>query len=55
MLKTACSARMEQQVGRYYLLDAKINGIIGKDIDLEDLARKLGVLEWWEALGSPAG
>jgi hypothetical protein len=43
-------ATPEQQkavgLGKYYLVDSK--GIIDKDVDIEDLARKLQLLQPWE-------
>jgi hypothetical protein len=45
-------ATPEQQktagLGKYYLVDSK--GIIDKDVDIEDLARKLQLLQPWETL-----
>jgi hypothetical protein len=35
-------------VGDYYLVDHRINGVIGKDVDVEALARELGVIKEWE-------
>jgi hypothetical protein len=35
-------------LGRYYIADA--NGVIDPDVDLEDLARALGVMQSWETL-----
>ena len=35
-------------LGRYYVADA--NGVIEPDVDLEELARELGVMQSWETL-----
>lgn len=36
--------------GRYYRLDLTKGAVIGKNVNLEKLARDLGCLEAWEAL-----
>jgi hypothetical protein len=35
-------------LGRYYVIDA--NGLVEPDVDLEELARSLGVMQSWETL-----
>jgi hypothetical protein len=35
-------------LGRYYVTDA--NGLVEPDVDLEELARSLGVMQSWETL-----
>jgi hypothetical protein len=35
-------------LGRYYVADA--NGVIDPDVDLQELARELGVMQSWETL-----
>jgi hypothetical protein len=35
-------------LGRYYLVGA--NGVVDKDVDIEKLARELGLLDPWETL-----
>jgi hypothetical protein len=35
-------------VGKYYLIDSK--GIIDRNVDIEDLARELKLLQPWETL-----
>jgi hypothetical protein len=37
-------------LGRYYIADA--NGVIDPDVDLEELARELGVMQSWETVTS---
>jgi hypothetical protein len=37
--------RSELGLGRYYIADA--NGVIDADVDLEELARELGVMQSW--------
>jgi hypothetical protein len=46
------SSRDYHELGNYYVINWRFNGITAKDIDLEGLARKLGVLKEWEA-GTP--
>jgi hypothetical protein len=48
VVKTTRGGQAEMALGRHYILDWKINGIMHKDIDLEDWGRKLGVLKTWE-------
>jgi len=38
------------QLGDFYIVDIHRNFVIDKDVNLEDLARKKGVLSDWEAL-----
>jgi hypothetical protein len=48
-LRVATSRKQKRWgLGRYYLLDAK--GVVHKDLDIEKLARKLGLLHSWETL-----
>jgi hypothetical protein len=47
-LKIARGEALRQQVGDYYRLNFRINGITGMDVDPEALARELGVLHDWE-------
>lgn len=42
----------ELGLGRYYVSDA--NGVIDPDVDLEQLARELGVMQSWETLKAQA-
>jgi hypothetical protein len=39
-----------QELGRYYIVDAKRNFIRHTNVDLEELGRKLGLLMEWEQL-----
>jgi hypothetical protein len=46
-----CTSRTEQarlDVGYYYVVNYSFNGIVQKDVDIEELARKLGVLKAYE-------
>jgi hypothetical protein len=46
-LRVASNRRQRRWgLGRYYMLGAK--GIVEKDVDIEKLARKLGLLAPWE-------
>ena len=50
-LCTARSPRMEQDCGRFYIIDTVRNMIAFKNINLEAQGRDLGVLAAWEKLG----
>ena len=43
-------AQKASGLGRYYIVDA--NGLVDPDVDLEKLARELGVMQSWETLTS---
>jgi hypothetical protein len=49
-LKTARSEGMRQQLGDYYIVDWRINGVMHHDVDPVVLARELGVLKPYERL-----
>jgi hypothetical protein len=50
-LRVATSqAQKASGLGRYYIIDAK--GVIDPNVDLEKLARELGVMQSWETLTS---
>jgi hypothetical protein len=44
----ARSARWQQEVGLYYIVDTVKGIVIERNIDLEMLASKLGCMETWE-------
>jgi hypothetical protein len=44
------SKRQDWEIGEFYLLDLQHNVIIGKDLDLEELGRRLDVLKPYEVL-----
>ena len=44
VLKVSRGARMELDVGRYFVLNFRINGVVLRDADPEELGRDLGVL-----------
>jgi hypothetical protein len=46
-LKTSRSARAEQDLGRYYMIDFNRNWVVATDVNLDDLARELKVLGEW--------
>jgi len=49
VLKTARGeGRLLQDVGRYYVVNIRINGLVGRDVDPTEMARKLGVLKDYE-------
>jgi hypothetical protein len=50
MIRTTRGGRAEIDLGRHYVLNWRINGIAGKDIDLEDYGREFGVLQPYEYL-----
>jgi hypothetical protein len=49
-LKTSCSERMRLDVGHWYVVNTRINGIVQayKHMHLEDISREVGVLQDWE-------
>jgi len=49
-LKTSRGWRMKLDVGHYYVVNTRINGIVQpyKHMDLQSIARDVGVLEDWE-------
>lgn len=49
-LRTARSSRVALSVGRHYIIDVQRNFIAHRDVALEALGRKLGVLQPWEQL-----
>ena len=49
-LKPARSERLRAQVGDWYVLDVKLNGISRKDVNLEAIARACGALQDWETV-----
>ena len=50
MLKAAHGERMRQQVGDYYILNFRINGVMHHDVDPP--RSLLGVLKEWEKVAS---
>jgi hypothetical protein len=44
------NSRWLNDLGEFYLLDTRKNGIIGKHIDLVTLAKKIGVMTDYEEL-----
>jgi hypothetical protein len=49
-LRSARSEQAASSVGRYYIVDTTRNFIAYQRVELEELGRKLGVLQPWEAL-----
>lgn len=47
-LKKARSAKAQQDLGDYYIIEISRNLVFGKDVDLEQLGRKIGALKSWE-------
>lgn len=47
-LRTARSEGVELDVGHYFIVDVWRNAITNYNVDLEDLGRKLGVIQKWE-------
>jgi hypothetical protein len=45
------SLKQQRSLGRYYIVSLDIGDVLKTDVDIENLARKLGVLEPWEKLG----
>jgi hypothetical protein len=50
MLKTSRSERMEQDMGRYYVIDMYRNVTVWHHVNLVSFARELGVIQPWEEL-----
>ena len=49
-LKPARSEQVRAQVGDWYVLDVKRNGVVREDVNLEAIARELGALADWEVV-----
>jgi hypothetical protein len=49
VLKAARGRRM-QAAGDYYIVSVRQGAVIARNVDLETLGRKLGVLKEWETL-----
>ena len=51
-MKRLCKARgnVSRDVGDYYVINYRINAVMQKDVDVEKLARELGVLKAWETV-----
>jgi hypothetical protein len=54
VLRTARGMQEEIACGHYYVVNTRINGVVYeyKDVDLEALARKLGVLKPYECVSA---
>jgi len=48
IMKSPRGRRMRWDVGDFYVIDAKRNFVVSKDVDPEALGRELGVLKPWE-------
>jgi len=48
MLRQARGERARLDLGEFYIVDTRINGITGKDVNVEALARELDVLKPYE-------
>ena len=51
-LKKAVGARLQQNVGEYYVVDLRLNAVAMLDVDPVELARKLEVLQPWERVAN---
>jgi hypothetical protein len=49
-LKATKGAQAQLDLGEFYVVDVSLNAVSRKDVDLEKLARELGVLKPYEAL-----
>lgn len=49
-LKATRGARAQTELGAYYIVDVRRNAITRSRIDLEELAKELGVLQPYERL-----
>ena len=50
MVRASRGARALQELGEFYVVDTRINGVRCSNVDPEDMARELGVLKAWEAV-----
>ena len=48
VLKVARGERMRQELGDYYVLNVRMNGVMHHDVDPEAMAREMGALKVWE-------
>jgi hypothetical protein len=48
VLKITRGERARSDLGDFYVLDVSMNAVVSKDVDPEELGRKLGVLKEWE-------
>ena len=51
-LKKAVGAKLQQNVGEYYVVDLRRNAVAMLDVDPVELARKLDVLQPWERVAN---
>ncbi len=51
-LKKAVGARLQQDVGEYYIVDRRLNAVLRYDVDPVEMGRELKVLEAWERVAS---
>jgi hypothetical protein len=54
MIKTARGMTDRVNVGDYYVLNCRLNGVVKRDVDPEDYAREVGALKSWEQVAWPA-
>src|ERR1017187_9817859 len=47
-LRTARTQQVEASMGRHYIVDAKRKAVTADHVDLENLGRKLGLIQPWE-------
>jgi hypothetical protein len=50
VVKTSRGWRAHLDLGHHYILNWRINGVVGKNIDLEEYGRNFGVLQPYEHL-----
>ena len=50
VLKKARSERVSLDVGKYFVLDTRLNAVVRKDVALEDYGRSLKTLKDYEVL-----
>ncbi|HYC18949.1 MAG TPA: hypothetical protein VEC94_17215 [Pseudolabrys sp.] len=50
ILKVSRDATLQRQLGEFYVLELRFNGVVRKDVDPEEFGRELGVLQPWEGL-----
>jgi hypothetical protein len=54
VLKKARSERVSDDLGRYFVLDTRLNAVVRKDVELEGYGRSLKALKDYEVLEGKA-
>jgi len=54
LLRANRSSSYQHDLGHYYVIDLRLNAVVGKDVDLTELGKELGVLKDWESVEAAA-